>query len=95
MIIEGDKSLSRLTEEERRFAKGASERGWIVFRKGWPDFFILKDKVLMGIEIKKKGQVLSESQEMMQKAFIGSGLPYIISFGGDPEILGSYHKEES
>lgn len=61
-----------------------SRDGWVVTKRGWPDFFCLRDGELMMVEVKPSPMhPLRQDQAMVLRKLAGLGVPcYRWSFDG-------------
>lgn len=60
---------------ESLFAKTAREHGWMVTKRGWPDFICYRNNDIMLVEVKRKGAYrLKRTQEKFMKTISGYGV---------------------
>ena len=74
----------KLTYSERRVfnllkAKGFNE----IIRKGWPDFMVVTNKGLVGVEVKHRKDKLESDQKRTHKILNRMGIPTLVVFGDD------------
>lgn len=67
---------------EEKFKIEAEARGYEVFKSGYPDFVIVKDGMVLGVEVKKEDGYLMSSQKAMALVFANAGIPFFISRDG-------------
>lgn len=65
-----------LTPSERAFARKAAQRGWKVYRGGWPDFLCIdpETEAQFLVEVKSSFDKIRESQEIMFAALELAGI---------------------
>ena len=60
-----------------------TEGGWDVSKKGWPDFFCMRDGEIIAVEVKRhRGQRLKKPQVRVLRALVEHGIP-CYRFDGD------------
>lgn len=62
-------------EAEAKFFDYATENGFDVCKRGWPDFIIEKNERIMCVEVKREGQRLKEDQERVMRRLAAYGVP--------------------
>jgi len=60
---------------EQRFAVLASEAGWTISKRGWPDFFMWKDGKLACVEVKGDLEPLRANQKAVLEGLAAYGVP--------------------
>ena len=66
---------------EKQLHDALVAKGFIVLRRGWPDFLVVspnKDRGF-GLELKSKQDKLSEDQRLMHEALAHFGLPVLVA----------------
>jgi hypothetical protein len=72
---------------ERSFAKLAIENGWEITKRGWPDFFCVKDGEIICVEVKPISKdtgnlvPIKESQAAVMNALTDAGIRCFVSDG--------------
>lgn len=66
-LAERQEQIDGLTSAESLFAEKAEERGWLVYRSGWPDFLCkdVRDDRHIAVEVKGPTDKLRDSQLQM------------------------------
>lgn len=62
------------SEAEFYFRKLAEEKGWTLFKRGWPDFLCLRNGEVVFVEVKNGRDNVSESQRKVLNILSGLGL---------------------
>lgn len=61
---------------EGKFFEEANAKGWTVSKRGWPDFFCVKDGNIILVEVKKhRGRNLKRSQLTVLRSLARYGVP--------------------
>jgi hypothetical protein len=60
---------------EQEFALRATNKGWTVSKRGWPDFFMWKDGKLACVEVKRDLSPLRANQKAVLEALASYGVP--------------------
>lgn len=60
---------------EALFAERAREAGWLISKRGWPDFLMWKDGKIACVEVKKDLQSLRANQKAILEALASYGVP--------------------
>jgi hypothetical protein len=72
-----------MTPSELLVKRALDAKGWTVIHRGWPDFFVFRDKVLVGeverscfcVEVKTGTDRPSDHQRAVHKLLKGLGVP--------------------
>ena len=72
-----------MNENEKRFFEEATKAGFIVLKRGYPDFLVTHDrsKRICLVEVKTKGTKPSPEQEKMIQILRKAGIPVVVSPG--------------
>lgn len=60
---------------EAAFFKTATEAGWVVTKRGWPDFFCFRGEELALVEVKPPRGKLKREQEIVLRSLSSFGVP--------------------
>lgn len=60
--------------QEEQFQIEFEKMGYTVLRNGWPDFLIVKDGAIAGVEIKGKNDTIKPNQQRMMDILSGFGI---------------------
>lgn len=61
---------------ERAFFEAARAKGWEVCKRGWPDFFCVRDGEIALVEVKPyEDRALKREQEIVLRALAAYGVP--------------------
>lgn len=70
-----ERSQTPTNKAEAEFFQVATEHGWEVSKRGWPDFFCVRDGKVMVVEVKPTADhQLKESQRGVMEALAGAGI---------------------
>lgn len=62
-------------EREKEFIRQASNAGWTLSKRGWPDFFMWKDGKIACVEVKPDLGCLRANQKAILSALASYGIP--------------------
>lgn len=62
------------SKAEAQFIRKSRQKGWKVYRKGWPDFICIKDDRLICVEVKGENDKLRPHQEAMLRLLQKHGI---------------------
>lgn len=73
-----------MNESELHLIAIAESKGYVVLRRGWPDFALVReDEPLFCVEVKSGDQSLSKDQENMIEFLALAGIPTYVSRDGE------------
>ena len=61
---------------ENEFCRAAEQHGWKVTKRGWPDFFCIRNGVLICVEVKPyRNKKFKKEQTMVMDFLVDKGIP--------------------
>ena len=67
------KLLQSNNKAEKEFAQKAMEKGWNVYKTGWPDYLIIKGNRIAFVEVKDKRDPIRQNQKRILNALVNHG----------------------
>lgn len=82
---------------EQEFQEEAKHLGYVVYRRGWPDFLIVRGKTVQGVEVKGPNDYVTNAQSAMMNALANVGIHCWVYRGEwkHPDIVKMMVQEEN